>query len=111
MLNQVNRFKHKYLSSGLIVAILLFATPSYSFSKAETKELFKQCISNTQQQYGYSIQLSQNYCNCSIPKTIAYMKKHNLKQGVKPPPGTDKKLIAQTFIDIAVNCARKTLTK
>ncbi len=110
MFNQANCFKHKILSSAFSVALLLFAAPSYSITQSETKELFKQCISNIQQ-HGYSIKLSENYCNCSIPQTIAYMKKHNLKQGVKSPPGTDKELVAQTFIDIAVSCKRKMLAK
>lgn len=96
---------------GFVLSFSLFTSPSYAFSDAETKQLIKQCIANTQQQYGYSVQLSRGYCHCSITRTTAYMKKHNLKQGVKPPPGTDMKAMAEVFTNIPVQCAREILAK
>lgn len=95
----------------LVLPFLIFISPSYAFTNAETTGLMKQCVANTQQQYGYSLKLSRDYCTCSVTRTKAYMKKHNLKEGVKPPPGTDKKAIAEAFTNIPVQCAREILAR
>jgi hypothetical protein len=99
------------LLSILVLPISLATSSGYAFSNAEANKLMKYCIDNTQKQYGYSLQLSREYCHCGVSRTIAYMKKHNLKEGVKPPPGTDKEAIGKAFIDISVQCAREILTR
>ena len=84
----------------------MLASSSHAFSKAETNKFMTLYIVNTQQQYGYSIQLIRAYCHCNITKITAYM-----KQGVKPPPGTDTKNIAQAFINISEHCTHEILTQ
>ena len=103
--------KYKKIFVGLVLLLSMFASSSYAFNKTETQKLMATCIANTQQQYGYSTQLSRAYCRCGVSRNIAYMKKHNLKEGVKPTPPDTAKSIAQDLINISEKCARETLTR